>query len=160
MFLRLHSTFLCMLLACFAVTLAHAQELRVLGDYELKAHYKITGEKVTPVAIKPIKFRVFTDGIEVRVSPLNDESAASVFQIYRSDGVGRQNNGGLEVIPGVQALSKGDGGVRHLRASRESFTITHFPGKSDQTIVTYATAIPSTSPEGQTIPKAKPVEAP
>lgn len=143
-----------------ALGLACADELRVLGDYQLKAHYKITGEKVTPITIKPLKFRVFTDGIEVRVSTLDDESAASIFQIYRSDGIGRQHQGMVEVIPGVQALAKGDGGVRHLRVSRESFTITHFPGKSDQTIITYATAIQSSSPEGQSIPKAQPVESP
>ena len=71
------------------------------------------------------------------------------FEIYRSDGIGRQRkgSGALEVIPGLQATSNVGGILRHLRLSRESMTITTFPGVSDQTIVSHAIAAePKTEP--------------
>ena len=37
-------------------------------------------------------------------------------------------------------MSKAGGVLRHLRLTRESFTITTFPGVSDQTIISHAIA--------------------
>jgi hypothetical protein len=51
------------------------------------------------------------------------------------------------VIPGLQASSQTGGVLRHLRLSRESLTITTFPGVSDQTIVSHAVAAEPTSPD-------------
>jgi hypothetical protein len=113
-----------------------------VGDFLLQSHYKLTGGKITPIPIKPIAFRVFTDGVVIRVITEDDEEAHATFEIYRSDGIGRQRPGagGLEVIPGVQASSRVSGVFRHLRLSRESMTITTFPGVSDQTIVSHSVA--------------------
>jgi hypothetical protein len=104
--------------------------------------------------MKPIAFRVTTDGVTIRVSPEGEVDAHTSFLIYRSDGIGRQRSGAgaLEVIPGVQASSTKDATLRHLRLSRESLTITTFPGVSDQTIVSYAVAAEPKQPE----PVAKP----
>lgn len=134
-------------------TLAAAAEFRHVGDFMLKSHFKITGDKITPIPIKTLIFRVETDGMVIRVS--TGEDAASTFEIYRSDGIGRQRSegGALEVIPGVQATSRNNNVLRHLRMSAETLTITSFPGVSDQTTVIHAVAAepietnPNTPPE-------------
>ncbi|MEO5913020.1 MAG: hypothetical protein ABIS50_02225 [Luteolibacter sp.] len=144
------------LLSVFAfivfLTAARADEFKHVGDFLLQAHFKMTGQQVTPIPMKPIAFRVFTDGIRIRVSAEGDEESHTTFEIYRSDGIGRQRkgSGALEVIPGLQATSNVGGILRHLRLSRESMTITTFPGVSDQTIVSYAIAAE---------PKAEPTAA-
>lgn len=134
------------LLAVFALlalaTGLRATEFKHVGDFLLQAHFKLTGQQLTPIPMKPVAFRVFTDGVRIRVSTEGDEESHTTFEIYRSDGIGRQRKGAgaLEVIPGLQAMSNTGGTLRHLRLSRESMTITTFPGVSDQTIVSHAVA--------------------
>ena len=131
------------IMACMALAAsAAADEFRHVGDYLLKAHFKITGDKLTPIPMKPVAFRVYTDGVRIRLAAEGDDESHTEFEIYRSDGIGRQKSGGgaLEVIPGLQATSRIGGVMRHLRLSGESFTMTTFPGVSDQTIVSYAVA--------------------
>ena len=124
------------------VSAATAGEFKHVGDFLLKANFKITGEKMTPIPMKPLAFRVFTDGTRIKVSAEGDDDSHTTFEIYRSDGIGRQRveGGALEVIPGLQATSHTGGVLRHLRLSRESMTLTTFPAVSDQTIVIYAVA--------------------
>lgn len=121
---------------------ASAAEFKHVGDFLLQAHFKLTGQQVTPIPMKPIAFRVFTDGVHIRVAAEGDDESHTTFEIYRSDGIGRQRQGAgaLEVIPGLQATSNVGGTLRHLRLSRESMTITTFPGVSDQTIVSHSVA--------------------
>ena len=113
-----------------------------VGDFLLQSHFKLTGDKMTPIPMKPIAFRVYTDGVHIRVSAEGDDESHTTFEIYRSDGIGRQRagRGALEVIPGLQAISRTGGILRHLRLSSESMTITTFPGVSDQTIVSHSLA--------------------
>lgn len=130
------------ILATLLSTCAHAAEFRHVGDYLLKSYFKVTGDKLTPIPMKTMALHVFTDGITVRVSPEGDENSHTSFEIYRSDGIGQQRSasGALEVTPGLQAKTITRGTLRHLRLSKESLTITTFPGVSDQTIVSYAVA--------------------
>jgi hypothetical protein len=123
-------------------SVVNATEFKHVGDFLLQAQYKLTGQQMTPIPTKPIAFRVFTDGVHIRVTAQGDEEARTTFEIYRSDGIGRQRqgSGALEVIPGLQAMSNAGGVLRHLRLSRESMTITTFPGVSDQTIVSHSIA--------------------
>ena len=129
------------LLAVCAPTRA-AEGFRHVGDYLLQSHYKLSGGKIIPIPIKPIAFRVFTDGITVRIHTEDDPEARSSFEIYRSDGIARQRReaGALEIIPGLQASSNTGGILKHLRMSAEAITITTFPGVSDQTIISHAVA--------------------
>jgi hypothetical protein len=132
-------------LSCLPV--AAASEFKHVGDFLLQAHFKLTGQQVTPIPMKPIAFRVFTDGVRIRVAAEGDDDSHTTFEIYRSDGIGRQRQGAgaLEVIPGLQATSNAGGTLRHLRLSREAMTITTFPGVSDQTIVSHSVAaVPKT----------------
>lgn len=120
----------------------HAEEFRHLGDYLLKSHFKLTGDKVIPIPMKPIAFRVYTNGVTIKVATEDDEEAHTKFEVYRSDGISRQRTGGgaIEIIPGLQAMSRTGGVLRHLRLSAESLTITTFPGVSNQTIISHAVA--------------------
>lgn len=128
---------------CTAATLASpAPAMRHVGDYLLQSHFKLSGGEATPIPMKPMVFRVYTDGMVIRVVVAGDEEAASTFEIYCSDGISRQRSegGALEVIPGVQATSRNHNILRHLRMSAESLTLTTFPSVSDQTIVSHAVA--------------------
>ncbi len=132
-------------------TAAPAQdaEFKHVGDFLLKSHFKIVGGDVTPIPMKPIAFRVFTNGVTIRVSTEDNEDAHLSFTIYRSDGISRQKEGGgaLEIIPGVQATTKVGGVLRHLRLTEESMTITTFPGVSNQTIVSHSIAAEPIEPK-------------
>jgi hypothetical protein len=111
------------------------------GDYVIRSQTKITGSgKVIQVPIKPLKLAVSTDGVTIRLATGAQSDAWSTFTIYRSDGIGRQSvpGGPLEVIPGVQATSDHGGVHKHLRLTRDSLTLTVFPGVSDQTLITHA----------------------
>lgn len=125
-----------------SITSARAEDFRHVGDFLLQAHFKLTGAERTDIPMKAMVFHVYTDGVTVRISPEGDDEAHTSFEIYRSDGIGRQRpgSGALEVIPGVQASTSAGGTLRHLRLSKESLTITTFPGVSDQTVVSYAVA--------------------
>ena len=133
------------------VSVAAAAEDKHVGDFLRHSRSKRTGDKNTPIPMKPLAFRAFTDGVRIRLAAEGDEDSHTTFDIYRSDGIGRQRSGrgALEVIPGLQATSNTGGVLRHLRLSRESLTITTFPGVSDQTIVSHAVAA-----------EAKPKDAP
>ncbi|WAC21560.1 hypothetical protein OVA24_09205 [Luteolibacter sp. SL250] len=141
-----------------AAPFAAALEFRHVGDFLLQSHFKITGGRVTDIPMKPMALHVYTDGVQIRISAEDEPEAYSTYEIYRSDGIGRQReeSGALEIVPGLQAMSRTDGVMRHLRLSAEALTITTFPGVSDQTIVSHAVAAvrtPAASPS--TVP-AKP----
>ena len=145
-------------LALLAAPLACALEFRHVGDFLLKSHFKITGDKVMAIPMKPLAFHVYTDGVNIRISAEDELESHTTFEIYRSDGIGRQRqrDGALEIIPGLQAMSRTDGVLRHLRLSGESLTITTFPGVSDQTIVSHAVAAVRNPPATSSSAPVKP----
>lgn len=122
-----------------------------VGEFVIRSQTKINGQgKAVQVPMKPLKLSVSTDGVTVRISTGNQTDGWSSFTIYRSDGIGRQNvtGGPLEVVPGVQATSDHGGVHKHLRLTRDTLTLTVFPGVSDQTLVTHA-VLASPSPDEQ-----------
>ncbi len=137
------ATLLSLALACSST--ADEGDFGSFGDYLIRSQTKITGSgKVIRVPIKPLKLAVSTDGVTVRLSTGSQSDAWSTFTIYRSDGIGRQNQPGgpLEVVPGIQATSDHGGVHKHLRLTRDTLTLTVFPGVSDQTVITHATLAP------------------
>jgi len=138
-------------LLCLVITRTAtiASDFHHVGDYLLQAHFKVTGGEMISIPMKSMAFRVYSDGITIRVHLEGEEEAYSSFEVYRSDGIGRQrsDSGALEMIPGIQASTNSRGTLKHLRLSKESLTITSFPGVSDQTIVSYAIAAVPKEPE-------------
>lgn len=137
--------------ALLALTLSSRAEpgdgFRPFGEYLIRTRLKVTGDHVVNVPIKPLRISVSTDGVSIRIATEGDSESGSVYKIYRSDGIGRQTSpgGGLEIIPGVQATCDSGGLHQHLRLTRETLTLTSFPGVSDQTVVTHAVAVTPTS---------------
>jgi hypothetical protein len=146
------------LLALGAGPLA-AAEFRHIGDFLIYERIKITADRITPTAIKPLNVSVFTDGISVRISTENDLDQASEYRIYRSDGIARQQGatGALEVVPGVQAVSEKGGVLRQLRLTKTRLAITSFPGVSNQMIVMRARAVDA--PKAVAADPATPISA-
>ena len=52
---------------------AAAEEFKHVGDFLLQAHFKLTGDKITPIPMKPLAFRVYTDGVHVKVTAEGDD---------------------------------------------------------------------------------------
>lgn len=119
---------------------AGAEEFRHIGDFLVRSRLKVVEDQPVPVAIKPLRLSVYTDGVKVRVSTAANIDQSTEYTIYRSDGIGRQRShgGALEVVPGVQAWTESAGVFRQLRLTLDTLTITTFPGVSNQTIVTHA----------------------
>jgi hypothetical protein len=144
---RIFRATLCRLALALPATAAGG-DFASFGDYVVRQQTKITGSgKVVQVPIKPLRLSVSTDGITVRLSTGSQTDAWSSFTIYRSDGIGRQERPGgpLEVVPGVQATSDHGGVHKHLRLTRDTLTLTTFPGVSDQTVVIHAVLDPSST---------------
>jgi hypothetical protein len=142
---------------------AGAEEFTAMGEYVIRSQVKITGSgKVVQIPIKPLPLKVETDGVTVRVSTESESDNWSTFTIYRSDGIGRQNTPGgpLEVVPGVQATSDHGGVHKHLRLTRDTLTLTVFPGVSDQTVVTHALLAPPAENQPAGEPAAESSAAP
>ena len=146
---------------CLLCATADAGEYKPFGRFVLKSHFKITGDRITPIPIKPVVFDVATDGVNVRVTADGAEDAPSEFSIYRADGIGRQRPGdtGLDITPGLQAMSTSGGVVRHLRLSGDALTLTTFPGLSNQTIVSHAVPVTS-DPAKQATKRPQPEPSP
>ena len=79
---------------CLTSSAHGADAFKHVGDYLLRAHFKLAGDKMTPIPTKPIAFRVYTDGVKVKIKAEGDEESQTTFDIYRSDGIGRQRRGG------------------------------------------------------------------
>lgn len=139
-------------LLVLGMTGASAADFRHIGDFVIHSRVKISGDDVVSTAIKPLRLSAYTDGVSVRVSTHDSAEEASEYRIYRSDGIGRQQSPGgpLEVVPGVQAVSEKGDILRQIRLTKDTLTITSFPGVSDQIVVTRARAVPA--------PKAVPAE--
>jgi len=126
---------------------------RLFGDYILDSRVKVTDGIPQVMPIKPLRLQVFTDGISVRVQTDGEDAGHTLFKIYRADGIGRQaeKSGAVEIIPGVQALCEHSGIVRQLRLSRETLTLTVFPGISNQIIISTARAAAGSAPGSPTL---------
>lgn len=140
---------------------AAAGDFSPMGEYTIQRQVKITGTgRVVEIPIKPLPLKVETDGVTVRVATSGaDKEGWSTFTIYRSDGIGRQSSAGgpLEVVPGVQATSDAGGVHKHLRLTRDTLTLTVFPGISDQTMIIHAKL--AAAPEGEAAPAPTPPPA-
>jgi hypothetical protein len=116
---------------------------RLIGHYQMRSKMKVEDSQVMPVEISPLSYRVYSDGIDIRVycSSAGEDSYTS-YQIYRSDGVGvAKSSGEIEVVAGVQAMCKKGEMLRQISVTRSSLTMVRMPPRSHRVLVTRATAI-------------------
>jgi len=104
---------------------------------------KVEYGQAMPVVISPLTYRVYSDGIDVRVyCRTAGEDSFTSYQIYRSDGVGvSKSSGEIQVVAGVQAMCKKGEMLRQISVTRNSLTMVRMPPRSHRVLVTRATAI-------------------
>ncbi|MGB1260169.1 MAG: hypothetical protein ACPG6P_09025, partial [Akkermansiaceae bacterium] len=96
------------LVACFCLA-ERPQKLpdsyRFIGEYKLNSHMRVESGVTRPVSISPVRYRVYSDGMEARVYCMTSDGGKSFtpYKIYRSDGIGvPKSSGALELVAGVQ----------------------------------------------------------
>lgn len=116
---------------------------RLIGAYKLNSKMKVENSQAMPVVISPITYRVYSDGIDVRVyCRTAGEDSFTSYQIYRSDGVGvSKSSGEIQVVAGVQAMCKKGEMLRQISVTRNSLTMVKMPPRSHRVLVTRAIAI-------------------
>jgi hypothetical protein len=116
---------------------------RIIGSYQLKSKIKVENGRAMPVVISPLVYRVYSDGIDVRVycRAAGEESYTS-YQIYRSDGLGVvKSSGEIQVVAGVQAVCQKGEMIRQISVTRSSLTMVKMPPRSHRVIVTRAVSV-------------------
>lgn len=116
---------------------------RFIGHYKLTSKIRVENGDTMPVVILPLVYRVYSDGIDVRVYCLTaGEESFTNYEIYRSDGVGvARKSGEFDVVAGVQAYCTKGGMIRQLSVTRNSLTMVKMPQRSHRVLVTRATAV-------------------
>ncbi len=128
---------------------------RYIGSYQLNSKLRVENGAAQAVVISPLVYRVFSDGMEVRVyCKISGEDSFTAYEIYRSDGVGvAKNMGEIEVVAGVQARNTKGGMLRQISVTRNSLTMVKMPPRSHRVMITRAMVI--TPPEKSTIADEK-----
>lgn len=116
---------------------------RFIGNYKLNSKIMIERGDSMPVIIAPLLYRVYSDGIDVRVYCVaaGDESYTA-YDVYRSDGVGvARKSGEIDIVAGVQGYSTKGDMVRQISVTRKSLTMVKMPPRSHRILVTRAIAV-------------------
>lgn len=118
---------------------------RFIGHYQLNSKIRVESGEAMPVVISPLRYRVYSDGIDVRVyCRTTDEENYTSYAIYRSDGVGTvQVSGEIDVVAGVQGSCTKGGMIRQISVTRNSLTMVKMPPRSHRVLITRAHAISS-----------------
>lgn len=113
-----------------------------VGTYRLVKRVKMRSGKPLEIAIPPVAYLVYSDGITLRFYGEAGGTSHTAFEIYRSDGVTRQRKDNvLESVPGVQARSTAGQVLRQVTLTGRTMTLTKFPAMSDAVEITYATRV-------------------
>lgn len=115
---------------------------RYIGSYQLNSKLRVENGVSQAVVISPLIYRVFSDGMEVRVyCKTAGEDSFTAYDIYRSDGVGvAKTTGEIELVAGVQAFSTKGKMLRQISVTRNSLTMVKTPPRSHRVIITRAKA--------------------
>lgn len=128
------------------------ESFRLIGQYQLNSKLRVENGVSRAVVISPLVYRVFSDGMEVRVycETAGDDSFTA-YDIYRADGVGvAKSSGEIELVAGVQAFSTKGKMLRQISVTRTSLTMVKTPPRSHRVVITRAMAVPaSPAPAGQ-----------
>jgi hypothetical protein len=109
---------------------------REVGKYRVNSSTLLRLGKATELEKGEMVFRVFSDGVDVRLSPDGDDESFISFQIYRNDGVFDET--GENLLPGLFAFSDQGGVIRHLVVEPRMMTLTKFPISSSNQEIIYA----------------------
>ena len=137
---------LCMLPLCMNAQNSSENSLKgftYVGDYKLESSTKIEGQELIQLMISPLIYKVYTNGLDIRVYVANgDKDSYIAYTIYNADSIGEMNSeGGIDFFAGVQAYSTQGEMIRQLSVTRSSLTMVKIPPRSHRVLVTKATLI-------------------
>lgn len=124
------------------------ESFRFIGIYQLNSKIRVENGAAMPVVISPVIYRVFSDGIDVRVyGRAGNEDSYTNYVIYRADGVGMaRKSGEIDIVAGVQAYSTNGEMIRQVSVTRNSLTLVKMPPRSHRVLVTRAFVVKEASP--------------
>jgi hypothetical protein len=112
---------------------------RFIGNYRFDKRIKILDGKSLQIRSKEFYYRLYTDGITVRVYGGSPEESYTAFTIQRNDGImAGAGTERMEVVPGLQAYSLVGNVLRQLALTEDRLVLTKFPSFSDVVEITYA----------------------
>ena len=118
-------------------TIPEATQFREIGSFQISKAVLTQLGKTTEMDKGSLILRVFTDGIDIRISPEGNDDDYLAFQIYRNGDI--NDPAGKNSIPGVQAFSDQGEVVRHLVINSKLLTLTKFPTSTSDVEIIYAT---------------------
>ena len=112
---------------------------RFIGNYRFDKRIKIRDGKPIQVRSKDFYYRLYTDGITVRIYGGRADESYTSFKIQRNDGImAGAGTERMEVVPGLQAYSLVGNVLRQLALTEDRLVLTKFPSFSDVVEITYA----------------------
>ena len=111
----------------------------LIGVYLVKSMVRVRKGKSTTIPLPDTRYRVYSNGQEIRLYQSEVADAYHSYQIYRADGISQQDTqGNISIKPGIQASHSTNHTVKQLSVTQARLTITQFPPISDTVVITYA----------------------
>ncbi|MFC4995465.1 hypothetical protein [Rubritalea tangerina] len=110
-----------------------------VGSYLVDSMVRIRNGKSHTITIPNTQYRVYSNGIEVRLYQSSSEGAFHSYKIYRSDGISEQDQlGNISIKPGLQARHISEDTIKQISLTQDHLTITQFPPITNTVVVTFA----------------------
>jgi len=111
----------------------------LIGVYLVQSTIRAREGKSTTIPITDTRYRVYSNGQEIRLYQAAVADSYHSYKIYRSDGISEQDaQGNISIKPGIQASHSTNQTVKQLSVTQTRLTITQFPPISDTVVITYA----------------------
>lgn len=118
---------------------AKTEGFDLIGVYLVKSMARVRKGKSTTIPLPDTRYRVYSNGQEIRLYHSGVSEAYHSYQIYRADGISQQDaQGNISIKPGIQASHSTNQTVKQLSVTQARLTITQFPPISDTVVITYA----------------------
>ena len=111
----------------------------LIGEYLVQSMVRVREGKSRAVPLTNIRYRVYSNGLEIRLYQASVVGSYHSYQIYRADGISEQDSkGNISIKPGIQASHSTNQTIKQLSVTQSHLTITQFPPISDTVVITYA----------------------
>lgn len=116
---------------------SESTDFREIGSFQVSSAFLTQLGKTTEIPKGDLILRVFTDGIDIRISPEGEDEDFLAFQIYYNGDIFDAT--GENLIPGVKALSDQGEVLRSITVTAQLLTIVKLPTLTNDVEITYAT---------------------
>ena len=116
-----------------------AKGFDLVGIYLVESMVRVREGKSTTTTLPDTRYRVYSNGQEIRIYQATVEGSYHSYKIYRSDGISEQDDeGNISIMPGIQASHSNKHMLKQLSVTQSQLTITQFPPISDTVVITYS----------------------